>query len=164
MAGKQLFFSFHYKKDNWRASQIRNMGVVEGNKPVSDNDWETVTKGGDKAIEKWINEQLTGRSCTVVLVGKETADRKWIDYEIKKTWNDGKGIFGIYVHNLKDKDGNQTTKGKNPFVGFKVKEKDLSEIVKCYDPPYTISTNVYDYIQKNIAEWAEEAIKIRDKT
>jgi len=52
------------------------MGVIEGNAPVSDNDWETVKKGGNAAIEKWIADQLTGKSCAVVLVGAQTASRK----------------------------------------------------------------------------------------
>ena len=35
---RRSFFSFHYKPDNWRAGQVRNMGMVDGNKPVTDND------------------------------------------------------------------------------------------------------------------------------
>ena len=69
---RRAFYSFHYKPDNWRASQVRNMGVVEGNSPASDNDWETVTKGGDPAIEKWIGEQMYGKSCAIVLIGSGT--------------------------------------------------------------------------------------------
>lgn len=46
MAPRKVFYSFHYKPDNWRASQVRNIGAVEGNKPASDNDWEEVVKGG----------------------------------------------------------------------------------------------------------------------
>ncbi len=67
--GRKCFYSFHYVPDNWRASQVRNMGVIEGNQPVSDNDWEAVKKAGDDAIRKWISDQLHGRSCTVVLIG-----------------------------------------------------------------------------------------------
>ncbi len=37
MPKRQVFFSFHYEADAWRAAQVRNMGVVEGNEPVSDN-------------------------------------------------------------------------------------------------------------------------------
>ena len=51
---RKAFYSFHYKPDASRAGQVRNIGVVEGNTPVSDNDWETVTKGGEAAIKKWI--------------------------------------------------------------------------------------------------------------
>jgi hypothetical protein len=140
------------------------MGVVEGNRPVSDNDWEAITGRGEKAIQEWIDGQLAGRSCTIVLIGAATAGRKWINYEIKKSWDDGKGLVGIYVHKLKDKDENQSTKGKNPFAGFTMKRdgKDLSSIVKAYDPPYSTSTDVYAHIKSNLEKWVEEAVSIRE--
>jgi len=167
MAKRRVFYSFHYEKDNWRAAQVRNMGVVEGNTPVSDNDWEEVKKGGDKAIQNWIDEQLKGRTCTIVLIGEKTAGRKWINYEIEKSWNSEKGVVGIYIHNLKDKDGNQSKKGRNPFDDFTITvngvKKKMSTIVKAYDPPYTTSTYVYDYIKNNLESWVEEAIKIRNE-
>jgi hypothetical protein len=160
---RRVFYSFHYKPDCWRVSQVRNIGTVEDNKPASDNDWETVTKGGDDQIEKWIADQMNGRSCTVLLIGKDTANRKWINHEIIKTWNDKKGIVGIYIHNLKDSTGTQTTMGGNPFdhITFKDGSK-LSSKVKAYNPPYTNSKDVYDYISKNIESWIDEAIKIRN--
>ena len=143
---------------------MRNIGIVEGNQPVSDNDWEDVKKGGNDAIQKWINNQLHGRSCTIVLIGKNTAGRKWIKYEIEKSWNNGKGVVGIYVHNLKNANGEQTSKGNNPFDDFTMKRdgKKLSSIVKVYDPPYSDSTDVYDYIKNNLESWVEEAISIRE--
>lgn len=159
---RKVFYSFYYKEDNWRASQVRNMGVIEGNQPVSDNDWEQVKKGGDEAIKKWINDQLNGRSCTIVLIGTNTAGRKWIEYEIEKSWNDGKGLLGIYIHKLKDKNGNQSFKGRNPFDDFNLNGKSLSQIVKSYDTPYSDSKDVYDYIKNNLASWVEEAISIRN--
>jgi hypothetical protein len=161
---RKVFYSFHFTPDSWRASQVRNIGIVEGNQPVSDNDWEDVKKGGNDAIQKWINNQLHGRSCTIVLIGKNTAGRKWIKYEIEKSWNDGKGVVGIYVHNLKNANGEQTSKGNNPFDDFTMKRdgKKLSSIVKVYDPPYSDSTDVYDYIKNNLESWVEEAISIRE--
>jgi hypothetical protein len=137
--------------------------LVEGNQPVSDNDWESIIRGGDSAIRRWIDGQLSGKSCAVVLIGSTTAGRKWINYEIEKAWNDGKGVLGIYVHNLKDASGKQTSKGRNPFDDFTMKRdgEKLSSIVKAYDPPYTTSTYVYDYIKDNIEKWVEEAIAIR---
>ncbi len=161
---RRVFYSFHYKPDNWRASQVRNIGAVEGNKPVSDNDWEQVKKGGDKAIQKWIDDQLKGRSCTIVLIGEKTAGRKWINYEIEESWDLGKGVVGIYIHNLKDKNGNKSEKGINPFNGITIGKdnKKLSSIVKAYDPPYSKSTSVYNYISENLEDWVEEAIEIRE--
>lgn len=161
---RKAFYSFHYKPDNWRASQVRNMGLVEGNNPVSDNDWESVTKGGDDAIKKWIANQLDGRSCTIVLVGENTAGRKWINYEISESWNESKGVVGVRIHRLKDSDGSQCLAGANPFgyVTFKKDNKPLSSVVKLHDPPYSTSSDVYDYIKKNISAWVEEAIEIRN--
>jgi len=102
---KRVLFSFHYDPDAWRVSQVRNAGFVEGNVPVSDNDWHTVTQRGDAAIQSWIDGQFSGRSCAVVLIGAATARRKWIDYEIGKAWNDGKGLVGVHIHNLKNAAG-----------------------------------------------------------
>lgn len=160
---RKVFFSFHFNNDNWRAGQVRNIGIIDGNAPVSDNDWEEVKKGGESAIKKWIDGQINGRSCTVVLVGEKTAERKWIKYEIEKSWNEGKGVIGICIHNLQNKDGEQSNKGQNPFDDFTMKSsgEKLSKYVKLYDPPYKLSTNVYKYISENISDWVEEAIEIR---
>src|SRR5205809_86160 len=100
--GRRVFYSFHYDADNARASQARNIGVVEGNKPATDNDWEGIKKGGEARIKQWIDTQLEGRSCTVLLIGTNTAGRKWINYEIETSWNSNKGLLGIYVHNLRN--------------------------------------------------------------
>lgn len=160
---RRAFYSFHYKPDNWRASQVRNMGVVAGNKPATDNDWETIKKGGDTAIKKWINDQLSGKSVAIILIGEKTAGRKWIKYEIKKAWEDGRGVLGIYIHNLKDSDGDQSDKGSNPFEAFNVEKTSLSSIVKAYNPPFSSSTYVYSHIEENLADWIEKAIEIRGK-
>lgn len=161
---RRVFYSFHYIPDNWRASQVRNIGVVDGNQAATDNDWETVKRGGDAAIERWIDGQMSGRTCTVVLIGSDTAKRKWIDYEIHKSWNSKKGVVGVHIHNLKDATQNQSRKGSNPFVHIRLQRDDasLSSIVKTYDPPYSDSKLVYDYIKKNLSAWIEEAVQIRN--
>lgn len=159
---RRVFFSFHYGADAWRASQVRNIGAIEGNKPASDNDWETVKRGGDKAIQNWIDGQLNGRSCTVVLIGTDTANRPWVKYEIEKSWNLGKGLFGVYVHNLQDANQRKAVKGRNPFDDFVVNGKTpMSSIVKAYDPPFTDSRQVYAHIQDRLSTWIDEAVRIR---
>ena len=159
MAKRQVFFSFEYNKDNWRASKIRNMGKVDDNSTFSDNNWEEVKEKSDSAIKKWIDDQLAKRSCLIVLIGATTSGRKWITYEIEKAYELNKGIVGIYVHNLKDKDGGQTTKGSNPFYSTKTKDNErLSRYVTCFDSSYTTSTNVYNDIMNNIEELIEDAI------
>lgn len=163
MTKRQVFYSFHYKPDCWRASQVRNIGTIEGNKPAPDNAWEEITSAGEDAIKKWINDQMKYRSCTVVLVGSKTADRKWINYEIVKSWNESMGVVGIYIHGLKNSDGYISLKGNNPFDYIThggTKEK-LSTIVKCYNPAGANSKERYDWISKHLSNAVEEAIKIR---
>lgn len=161
---RKAFYSFHYKPDSWRAAQVRNIGTLEGNQPAKDNDWETVTRGGDDAIKRWITEQMYGRSCTVVLIGSETANRKWINHEIVKSWNERMGVVGIYIHGLKNSEGNIATQGSNPFdyITYRSNGKKLSSIAKCYNPAGSNSQERYDWITKYLSDAVEEAIKIRN--
>ena len=160
----RVFYTFRYKTDSHRVQQVKNMGVVEGQPILSSGDWEDVKAGGDKAIEAWIDDNMKGKSCDVVLIGSSTAGRRWVKYEIRKAWEGSKGLVGIYIHNLKNLDGKQSSKGKNPFDNFTIgsDKAALNSVVKTYDPPFTTSTNVYNYISENIEKWVEEAIKIRN--
>jgi antiphage defense system Thoeris ThsB-like protein len=163
IVARKVFYSFHYIPDGWRTAQIRNAGVVEGNRPVSDNDWETITKAGDQAIKNWINDQLHGKSCAVVLIGSGTAGRKWINYEIEQAWNANKGVVGVYIHNLKNRQGLTSTKGANPFSNFTIcsgKTK-LSNVVNAYNVNSTDSQVVYRSITSNLEAWVDEANEIR---
>ncbi|RYH24344.1 MAG: hypothetical protein EON54_24615, partial [Alcaligenaceae bacterium] len=143
---RRVFYSFHYVPDAWRVSQVRNIGTVDDNKPASDNDWESVKKGGDTEIKKWINNQLSGRSCAIIMIGENTANRKWINYEIDKAWADGKGVFGIYIHKLKNSSGNASSKGSNPFDYCTVPgtTAKLSTKIAVYDPPGVDSKAAYE--------------------
>lgn len=160
---RQVFFSFEFKKDAWRAGQIRNMGKVEKSSTFSDNDWEEVKSKDDETIEKWIDNQMRMRSCIVVLIGETTYSRKWVLYEINRAYELGKGLLGIYVHGLEDSNGEQCSKGKNPFDYVKTDEGErLSKYVTCYDPPYLRSKNVYADIEGKIEDLIEEAINNKD--
>ena len=161
---RHVFYSFHYKPDVMRVSQVRNIGALEANKPARDNDWETVASGKDPAIKKWITGQMKGRSCTVVLVGENTANRKWINHEIIKSWGEGMGVVGIRIHGLKNTDGYIAKQGENPFdfIGYGNTGKKLSTIVKCYNPAGSNSKERYTWIAKHLENAVEEAIKIRN--
>ncbi len=158
MAKRQVFYSFNYKEDVFRVQQIRNIGVVEGNKPVTANKWEEVKKKGDKAIKTWIDENMAKKSCVIVLIGSDTYNRKWINYEIEQAWNRGKPLLGIRIHNIKCMNKGTSTKGKNPFDYFTIgtAKIKLSTRVPCYNPK---SSDAYNDISKNLFSWIEDAIK-----
>ncbi len=160
---RRVFFSFHYEPDAWRVSQIRSIGALERNRPVTDNDWEQIKRGGADAIKRWIAGQMKYRSCTVVLVGSNTANRKWINYEIVKSWNDGMGVVGIHIHGLEDQNGSTSSKGKNPFDFISDGNGVLlSSIVKCYNPSGFNGTQRYAWISQDLANAVDEAICIRN--
>ena len=160
---RQCFYSFHYQPDSQRASQVRQIGAIVGNRPAKDNDWEAITRGGETAIKKWISDQMFGKTCTIVLVGSDTANRKWINYEIVKSWDEGMGVVGIYINGLKNLDGETSTKGENPFdyITHGPTKSKLSSIVKCYNPTGADSKDRYAWITEHLGNAVEEAIKIR---
>lgn len=158
---RKCFFSFHYTPDCVRAAQVRQIGSIEGNAPAKDNDWEKVVGGGDAAIEKWIAGQMDGKTCLVLLVGANTANRKWINHEIVKAWNDGLGVVAIRINGLKNFEQQESAAGKNPFDFIDVGTKKLSEIAKCYTPSGSDSKARYAWISDNMADIVEEAINIR---
>lgn len=150
---RKVFYSFHFDNDNWRAGQVRNIGAVEGDKPVNGNKWEDVKSKSGSIIKGWIDENLKDKSCLVVLIGEKTSEREWVNYEINRAWELGKAVCGIYIHKLDNVLGKQSIKGKNP----------LGSHIPTFDSSYTSSQYVYDDIKNNIANLVEEAIKVRNK-
>ncbi len=162
MSKKQVFFSFHYSRDAWRASQIRNMGKVDGGSTFSDNDWEEVRYKTDAKIKEWIDSQLAQRSCLVVLVGFETSQRKWVKYEIEKAMKLHKGIVGIRINKLKNEKGEQDSNGSNPFYSIMTSSGyRLSSFVTLFESSYMTSTYVYNDIKENIESLIEDAVSNR---
>lgn len=159
---KKCFLSFYYKDDSWRVSQVKNIGAIEEQPLLSVNKWEEIKKKGDEAIKDWIDSNMRGKDCLIVLVGTRTSSRRWVKYEIRRACEKGMGVFGIYVHNLKDWEGNQSTKGTNPFENISVDGESVTSFAKMYDPPYLTSTNVYSYIAENVSGWIESAIRMRN--
>jgi hypothetical protein len=160
---RKTFFSFRYKKDNWRAGIVRNSWVTQERVAAGFFDsaeWEEVKKKTDSAIETWIDGQLKGTSVTVVLIGADTAGKKWINYEITASHKKGNGLLGIYIHQLKDKDKKTSSKGRNPFDDWSItrdgKKILLSTIYKTYDW-------VDDDGYSNMGAWIEKAAKAAGK-
>ena len=156
MARRPVFLSFCYKDDVTRVQQIRNMGtIIEGQPLLSANEFETIKRQGEAAIKKWIDEQLKYKQCLIVLIGENTANRPWVQYEIRKAYELGKPMFGIYIHNLKGLTG-VSRKGADPFV----KVFGISSEFKCYDPFHMDYNGLraYNEIEKNIGIWIENAI------
>ena len=70
------------------------------------------------------------RTCAFVMVGSDTANRKWINHEIVKSWHDNMGVVGIYINGLKNLNGDTSSKGESPFdcIGYGNIGKKLSQL------------------------------------
>lgn len=160
---RKVFFSFHFANDFWRTQQVRNMGALDGQTFCTPNAWEEVKKKGKASIEKWIDENMFGKSCVVVLTGGQTSERPWVQKEIAKGWDKGKGVLAVRIHKLLDSDSKAGTFGTNPLskVTHGPSAKPLSSIAPIYNPAGANSKEVYESIKNNIGDWIEEAIAIR---
>jgi hypothetical protein len=117
MAGRRTFFSFHFQNDIWRANVVRKAHAVDAvaRVPFSDSSlWEEAKKKDDAAIKKMIDEALKGTSVTVVLIGSDTANRKYVKYEIAQSVARGNGILGVRIHGIENQYGLTSTAGPVP--------------------------------------------------
>lgn len=151
---RKVFFSFHFERDCRRVAQVRNAHVIGSyDKPpfLSAADWETVKRKGDAAIKKWIDDNLWGSSVTVVLIGNQTASRRWVQYEIEQSFKKGNGLIGINIHNVNDPISGRDYAGQNPF----------SSVKGANGWPLSMSVPIYDWVNQdgrnNIGRWIEEA-------
>src|SRR5713226_6563460 len=141
---RKVFFSFHYERDIWRTNVVRNSGVVEGSAAAGFYDaslWEEAKKKGKADVKKLIDNGLVGTSVTVVLIGAETSQREFVDYEIEQSIARGNGLLGIYISGIKDSKGNTDSQGPAP-----------SRLINAGDP-----CQYWD--RSKFGEWIEAAYK-----
>ena len=157
---RRVFFSFHFDRDIWRVNQVRNSWVTKADLEeagyIDAASFEAVERRGQKAVERWIDDQLEGTSVTVVLIGTETSQRYYVNYEIIQSYNRGNGLLGIYIHNLKDLGRMSEPMGLNPFGNIQAqisgRQAFLSTVVPTYD---WVHNNGYN----NLGTWIEQAAR-----
>ena len=115
----RVFFCFHYERDIWRANVVRNSWVTQPDRDAAGfwdaSLWEHAKRLGDDAVRHLINEGLKNTSVTVVLIGAQTAERRWVKYEITQSYKLGHGLLGIYIHKIEGRHGRTDTRGPTPF-------------------------------------------------
>jgi hypothetical protein len=120
---KRVFFSFHYQDViDFRANVVRNHRTTKHESAgyFDASIWEEAKKTSDLALKRLINKELNNTSVTAVLVGSETYNRRWVNYEIFKSLEKGNNILAIHINGIKGKDGKTKSNGNNPlyYLGF----------------------------------------------
>ncbi len=124
---RYTFFSFCYEDvKNFRVNVVRNSWVANNMKDtfVDGSIWEKEKSKGALVIKNLIEEGLNKTSVTTVLIGTETARRRWVKYEIVKSFDRGNGLLSIHINRIRNKEKMISAKGLNPFdrIGFLVSE------------------------------------------
>jgi hypothetical protein len=157
-----VFFSYHYERDFWRVSEIKNRWLTKADREsaghIDEGFWESLKRQGDGEIKKWIRNQLLGTSVTVVMIGFETHLNEYVNYEILLSHERKNGLLGVYIHNIVDSYDKKEPKGKNPFDNFRDTNSGLlfSQIYPSYD---WIEDDGYD----NFGNWVETASTLAGK-
>lgn len=139
MKTRNVYFSFHYQDViDFRANVVRNSDKFRKKGDVfrDSSIWEEAKEKQVNKIKSLINNELKGSSVTCVLIGSETYSRRWVRYEIAKSFEMGKGQVGVGINWIKGKDGKIKFIGENPFkylalkVGKDGKEIELFEKIE----------------------------------
>lgn len=100
---RNVFISHHHADDkavsnmtdmlSRRGYEIRNSSIRA--KPANQ---ARLDKGlvSDEAIKRLLRMKMSWASTVIVLIGKNTAQRPWVDWEIEKAHQLGKSIVGVY--------------------------------------------------------------------
>lgn len=154
---RRAFFSFHYQRDVSRAMVVRNSWLTQDREAAGFFDGsleEKAKREGDEAVQRLINSGLNNTSVTVVLIGAETATRRWVTYEIQQSYDRGNGMLGIYVHNIAGFNRLTDVPGANPFANLALRGSGtlLSTLYPVYD---WVRNNGY----LNLGNWVEQAAR-----
>lgn len=107
---KNVFISHHHKDDahvdkltnllSKSGFNIRNSSIRA--KPTNQ---QRLDKGlvKEATIRRLLRMKMSWAGSVIVLVGKETHSRSWVNWEIEEAHRLGKNIVGVYEHGLKDK-------------------------------------------------------------
>ncbi len=121
---KRVFFSFDYNDvQTFRANVVRNHDLTKetGTSGFFDASiWEDAELHGANSVKNLINSSLENTSITCVLIGSNTWNRRWVKYEILKSYDRGNKLFGIHINGIRDKNNLTYRNGLNPFkyLGF----------------------------------------------
>ncbi|HFD32969.1 MAG TPA: TIR domain-containing protein [Gammaproteobacteria bacterium] len=106
---KNVFVSHHHKDDasvdgitgmlSGKGYQLRNSSIrvnPDNQKRLDQN------KVSDRTIARLLRMKMRWASQVIVVIGKETHQRPWVNWEVKVAHQLGKPIIGVYENGLKD--------------------------------------------------------------
>lgn len=102
---RHLFISHHHADDS-SVSKLTNM-LQRNNQDIRNSsirakpaNQQRLDKGmvKDETIRRLLRRKISWSSTVVVLIGKKTASRPWVNWEIDQANSQGKRIVGVFEH------------------------------------------------------------------
>ncbi|WP_371832453.1 TIR domain-containing protein [Limnobacter sp.] len=95
---RKVFVSYHHGGDQAYYDEFSRFFHVEY-EAVRDNSLQRIIQSNDtEYVMRQIREQyITGTSCTIVLIGEKSHERKYLDWEIKATLDKCHGLVGVVL-------------------------------------------------------------------
>jgi hypothetical protein len=124
---RRVFFSFHYKPDVQRSEVVKNSQFLKGKELAgffNSSAMEEAQRKDPDALRRFLKREMEGSSVVCVLMGEETANRRWVRFEILQGLMDARGIVGVRIHTIADFNRNVARVGPNAFDVLGVYSKD----------------------------------------
>lgn len=124
---RYTFFSFSYEDvKNFKVNVVRNSWLLNNSSEtfIDGSIWEKEKSKGASVIKNIIETGLNKTSVTTILIGSDTAARRWVKYEIIKSFERGNGLLAIHINRIRGKEQVISAKGKNPLdrLAFHISE------------------------------------------
>lgn len=90
---------------NFKVNVVRNSWLLNHSADtfIDSSIWEKEKSKGPTVIKNLIETGLKKTTVATVLIGDETAERRWVKYEIVKSFEKGNGILGFTLTELEVK-------------------------------------------------------------
>lgn len=121
----KIFFSFYFTDDFYRTKTVMNhLKSISNFKYtgfISQKKLLGMAETGLTSIYNWIENNVYKSEMVIVLIGKNTTGRHFVEYEIAQAYKYQKPIFGIHIHGLPNHKNEIAEKGISPLMPvFKV--------------------------------------------
>ncbi len=95
---RKVFISYHHGGDQWFYNEFSRL-FHDQYETIFDNSLERQFDSEDAryVMQRIRDKHITNTSCTVVLIGAQTHQRKYVDWEIKATLDKDHGLVGIVL-------------------------------------------------------------------
>ena len=148
LSGIKVFISYHYESDNAIAKEIAD--IVNSEKTNIFTVIEEQKKSNNsKEIKKWVDEEILKTKFTILLISKDTFQREYVSYEIKKSKENRNTFIPILIDNEKN-------------IGLEQKTnqvKELLNVINCEPTRFWYR----DEGGKNIVRWLNDALHVSEK-